>query len=85
MTAGERKRFESMIPKKRGGYNNYNNDYGGGAGRGEDDPMTVEWTKWPRSGRSESCLLATSARPEGSVSTARSRVTSPSNAQILPK
>ena len=35
MTAEERKRFESVIPRRgRGGYNNYNASYGGGAGRG---------------------------------------------------
>ena len=35
MTAEERKRFENVTPRKgRGGYNNYNADYGGGAGRG---------------------------------------------------
>ena len=35
MTAEERKRFENVIPRRgRGGYNNYNANYGGGAGRG---------------------------------------------------
>ena len=39
MTAEERKRFEScVVPKKRGGYNGYNNNYGGGAGRGGGRP-----------------------------------------------
>ena len=38
MTAEERKRFENVVPKKRGGYNNYNNDYGRGAGRGGGRP-----------------------------------------------
>ena len=35
MTAEERKRFESVTPRRgRSGYNNYNTNYGGGAGRG---------------------------------------------------
>ena len=45
MTAEERKRFESVIPRRgRGGYNNYNN-YGGGAGRGTPAPTAAEMDK----------------------------------------
>ena len=46
MTAEERKRFESVIPRRgRGGYNNYNTNYGGGAGRGTPTPTATGMDK----------------------------------------
>ena len=46
MTAEERKRFESVTPRRgRGGYNNYNTNYGGGAGRGTPTPTATGMDK----------------------------------------
>ena len=66
MTAEERKRFKNVVPRREEATTTTATTMEEEQEEEGDDPMTVEWTKWPRSGHLESGRTI-SARPEESA------------------